>query len=57
MGDLLRNEVMEQGSASEKWDMVSALVQKGEMAPEVSPKFILGGIRNKKKSLELGDDH
>ena len=35
MGDLLREQIMKEGSAGDKWDMVSTLVQRGEMAPEV----------------------
>ena len=35
MGDLLRQNIMKRGSVDAKWDMVSNLVQQGEMAPEV----------------------
>lgn len=35
MGDILRNQIAQQGSADEKWGMIGTLVQKGEMAPQV----------------------
>jgi adenylate kinase len=35
IGDTLRREIMAQGSANDQWGMVSTLVEKGEMAPEV----------------------
>ncbi|CAH1785749.1 unnamed protein product, partial [Owenia fusiformis] len=34
MGDILREEIAQRGSAEEKWGMISDLVQKGDMAPE-----------------------
>ena len=36
MGDILREEITTQGTADEKWGMISQLVSKGEMAPEVT---------------------
>ena len=36
MGEILRDKIMNEGNASDKWGMVSTLVQRGEMAPEVS---------------------
>lgn len=35
MGDLLRQEVAKKGAADAKWKMVSDLMSKGEMVPEV----------------------
>ncbi|XP_052787873.1 uncharacterized protein LOC128222800 isoform X2 [Mya arenaria] len=34
IGDLLRQEISNKGTADEKWTMISSLVSKGEMAPE-----------------------
>ncbi|XP_074653919.1 adenylate kinase isoenzyme 5-like [Tubulanus polymorphus] len=34
MGDLIRDEVGRRGTSEEKWDMITDLLQKGEMAPE-----------------------
>jgi adenylate kinase len=36
MGDLLRTEVAQKGTAGDKWGMIGDLVSQGEMAPEVS---------------------
>ena len=36
MGDLLRSEIMKRGTVDDKWNLMSNLVQEGEMAPEVS---------------------
>jgi hypothetical protein len=35
MGDILRDEISTKGTADDKWGMISQLVSKGEMAPEV----------------------
>ena len=35
MGDLLRQNVLNKGSAGDKWNLVGDLMQHGEMAPEV----------------------
>ncbi|XP_033731674.1 adenylate kinase isoenzyme 5-like isoform X3 [Pecten maximus] len=34
MGDIIRSEISQKGSADQKWGMISSLVQQGEMAPE-----------------------
>ncbi|XP_046330687.2 uncharacterized protein LOC124114162 [Haliotis rufescens] len=34
MGDILRTEISTKGTADDKWDMISTLLQKGDMAPE-----------------------
>lgn len=34
MGDILRTEISQKGTADQKWGMISSLVQQGEMAPE-----------------------
>ena len=39
MGDLLRGNIFDKGSADAKWGAISDLVQQGEMAPEVSLMF------------------
>lgn len=36
IGDLLRAEISENGTADERWSMVFELISKGEMAPRVS---------------------
>lgn len=36
MGDLLRDSILNYGTAEDKWSMVADIVQRGEMAPEVS---------------------
>ena len=36
MGDILRKEISEKGSADEKWGMITKLLGSGEMAPGVS---------------------
>ena len=35
MGDILRTQISDKGTADEKWSMISQLLSKGEMAPEV----------------------
>lgn len=35
MGDIIRTEISTHGTADDKWGMISQLVSKGEMAPEV----------------------
>lgn len=39
MGDIIREEISTKGTADEKWGMISQLVSKGEMAPEVRFKL------------------
>lgn len=36
VGDLLRKEIADKGTAEDKWKMAGQLVQKGEMVPQVS---------------------
>ncbi|GFN77641.1 adenylate kinase isoenzyme 5, partial [Plakobranchus ocellatus] len=36
MGDILRKEISEHGTADEKWDMITKLLKDGDMAPVVS---------------------
>ena len=35
MGDIIRTKITTEGTADEKWDMVSELLKKGDLAPEV----------------------
>lgn len=35
MGDILRSQIANEGTADAKWGMIGQLVQKGEMAPQV----------------------
>ena len=41
MGDILRKEITDHGTADEKWGMITKLLRDGEMAPVVS----VGGKR------------
>lgn len=36
MGDILKAEIANKGTAGDKWGMIGDLVSQGEMAPEVS---------------------
>ena len=36
MGELIRNELLSKGDSEEKWQVISSLISKGELAPEVS---------------------
>lgn len=42
MGDILRTEIATKGTADKKWGLVSSLVQKGEMAPQVLHNYVIG---------------
>ena len=35
MGDIIRTKITTEGTVDEKWDMVSELLRKGDLAPEV----------------------
>ena len=43
MGDILRDKISNEGTADEKWGMISQLLSKGEMAPEVMCFWNIGG--------------
>lgn len=36
MGDIIRTEISKKGTADDKWGMITQLMSKGEMAPEVT---------------------
>lgn len=36
MGDILRSQIANKGTADDKWNMIGSLVSKGEMAPQVT---------------------
>ena len=36
MGDILRSQIADKGTADDKWNMIGSLVSKGEMAPQVT---------------------
>ena len=43
MGDILPEEISTKGTADEKWTMISQLLSKGEMAPEVRDEVLVEG--------------
>lgn len=55
MGDVIREEISTKGTADDKWGMISTLVSKGEMAPEVRCKsswmYVWGVMMHMKKNM------
>nr|XP_022325280.1 adenylate kinase isoenzyme 5-like isoform X1 [Crassostrea virginica] len=46
MGDILRSQIADKGTADDKWNMIGSLVSKGEMAPqEVTVELIVEHIK------------
>ncbi|CAL1536703.1 unnamed protein product [Lymnaea stagnalis] len=46
MGDILRKEISERGSADEKWAMVTKLLRQGEMAPvDVTEELLINSMK------------
>ncbi|XP_033731683.1 adenylate kinase isoenzyme 5-like isoform X5 [Pecten maximus] len=46
MGDLLRSQIADKGSAEDKWEMIGDLVNRGEMAPEdITGDLILSSLK------------
>ncbi|XP_021354677.1 uncharacterized protein LOC110451142 isoform X2 [Mizuhopecten yessoensis] len=51
MGDLLRSEIADKGSAEDKWEMIGDLVNRGEMAPEdITADLILKSLKSHPKA-------
>ncbi|XP_060070278.1 adenylate kinase isoenzyme 5-like isoform X2 [Ylistrum balloti] len=51
MGDLLRAQITEKGSAEDKWDMIGDLVNRGEMAPEeITADLLLTSLKSHPKA-------
>ncbi|ESO98838.1 hypothetical protein LOTGIDRAFT_113866 [Lottia gigantea] len=49
MGDILRTEITTHGTVDAKWDMISTLLQKGEMAPrEMTIDLLLNAMKEHK---------
>lgn len=51
MGDILRSQIANKGTADDKWNMIGSLVSKGEMAPqEVTVELIVEHIKKHPKA-------
>lgn len=58
MGDILRSQIANKGTADDKWNMIGSLVSKGEMAPQVTQyTLIQNGIGNLKYKMKMKLDH
>ncbi|KAK6195177.1 hypothetical protein SNE40_000655 [Patella caerulea] len=53
MGDILRTQITKHGTADAKWDMVSTLLQKGEMAPREMAIDLLKDSMNENKDAKV----